>query len=141
MTVPISRQVARGGSKSMLEATIRIPNNGQLTNSELVGCSISDPGASPDRIFSDGYTWTSEVPAELKAGQYVSVVRFLFLHTHTYYQLMRHEMCALFAILHDLSFLCLSLVSPSTLKRPSSIPVARVLPDCFGRKVLVLMVP
>lgn len=75
MTVPISRQVARGGLKSMLEATIRTPNNGLLTNSELVGCSISDAETSSDRISSDHYTWTSKVPAELKAGQYVSAVQ------------------------------------------------------------------
>ena len=75
MTVPISRQVTRGGLKSMLEATIRIPNNGLLTNSELVGCSISDPGTSSDRISSDDYTWTSKVPTELKAGPYVSAVQ------------------------------------------------------------------
>jgi len=59
----------------MLEATIRIPNNGLLTNSELVGCSISDPGTSSDRISSDDYTWTSKVPTELKAGPYVSAVQ------------------------------------------------------------------
>lgn len=73
--VLVSQQIMRNGSSSMPAVMIRRPNNGLLTSSEPVEFPIRCGdllGIFINRKSPDGNTWTSNIPSQLKPGQYVS---------------------------------------------------------------------
>ncbi len=116
----------------MLVVTIPALSSGLLINLEPVSCSIyfDQEKRSSHRTTPDDNTWTSTIPAQLKAGQYVSGVQlregvlFLLMFPHSW----SGTRCAYhqyIEVLLPFSYSMLNSVSPFTLKRRSFIPVAR----------------